>query len=435
MEKQENLPVVDFSKFLKVTGEDFIMMDDDLFEKYEMYCDFIQLATALPAGASTDSDFLCQQVLEDGELCEGDVELTLTEKPRQVRWRCESCSSEGAIINFEDSAWDNSKLSASEKKAFLTGYSALSGDMEYYYDKMYDFDEEMVADPLDDFEFYLNPYDPDGSRTGGPTSMMIEEMLNCDWEDPESPVFLRDDLPFSELEKCDFFYNTRQFLLTLQEAGEFELTRSQFLKRKAIRQLLENTRWPEGHIENLRKYKTHLDETDELSLHGIRLLVDIAGLTHQTDDHRYLLNEARQGLLKIENAGKLYRTLVSSYFKEMDMAYLGTSLEIPQLQYSIPFIIYQLTVHAKDWTPIDDLLPEILLFTVKVELDIMNMDGFNISDDLLSEDLFASLERFGLIETRRISEPDPDEPMNHPEQVRITPLLEKFIEFNLNNGN
>ncbi len=433
MEKKENMPVVDFSEFPTTSAEDFIMMDDELFELYEMYCDFIQLATALPAGASTESDFFCRQVQSDGERCEGNIEVTRTEQPTQVRWKCESCSYGGAIINFEDSAWDNSKLSDSEKQAFLTGYSAFSGDMDYYEDMMYDFSDDVDDDPFDNFEFYLNPYDPDGSRTGGPSSLMIEEMLNCNWEKPDSPVYLRDDLPYSVLQHCNFFYNARQFLLTLQKAGEFELTRNQFLKRKAVNLLLKQTRWPEGHIDNIRKYKEYIDETDELTLHGIRLLVDIAGLTHQTDDNRYLLNESRQDLLKEENSGKLYRTLVSAYFKEMDMAYLGTSLEIPQLQYSIPFIIYQLTVHAQNWTPIEDLLPEILLFSVKIELDLMNMDGIDISKDLLSEDLFASLERFCLVETRKVSEPDPDEPINHPDQLRITPLLEKFIEFNIDN--
>lgn len=431
MEKQENMQVVDFSEFPTTHAEDFLLMDDDRFELYEMYCDFIQLATALPSGASTNSDFFCQQVLKDGERCEGDIELSLTEQPSQVRWRCESCKNEGAIINFEETPWDNSRLSDSDKQAFVMGYSAFSGDMEYYDDMMFGYEDDGVGDFLDEFEFYLNPYDPDGSRTGGPTSLMIEEMLNCDWENPESPVYLRDDLPYSELSECDFFYNARQFLLTLQEAGEFELTRSQFLKRKDVNLLLERTRWPEGHIENIRSYKDHIDETDEIILHGIRLLVDIAGLTIQTDDNRYLLNEARRDLLKEENAGKLYRTLVSSYFKEMDIAYLGTSLELPHLQYSIPFIIYQLTIYARKWTPIEDLLPEILLYSVKVELDMMDMDGYNISDVMLTEDLFASLERFNLIETRRVSEPDPDEPINHPEQVRITPLLEKFIEFNI----
>lgn len=433
MEKKENKPVVDFSEFPTTSAEEFIMMDDELFELYEMYCDFIQLATSLPAGASTNSDFFCRQVLEDGELCDGNIEVAHTELPKQVHWKCESCGYGGAIINYEDSAWDNTNLSDNEKQAFLTSYSAFSGDMDYYDDMMYDVSEDEADNPFVDFEFYLNPYDPDGTETGGPTSQMIEKMLNYDWEEPGSPVYLRDTLPYSELQHCDFFYNARQFLLTLQKAGEFELTRNQFLKRKSVNLLLEQTRWPEGHLDNIRKYKEYIDETDELTIHGIRLLVDIAGLTQQTDDNRYLFNESKQDILKEDNAGKLYRTLVSAYFKEMDMAYLGTRLDIPQLQYSIPFIIYQLTVHAQDWTPIDDLLPEILLFSVKVELDLKNMDGINISEDLLSEDLFASLERFCLVETRRVSEPDPDDPINYPDQLRITPLLEKFTEFNLDN--
>lgn len=431
MKENEDVTVIDFADLPTVNDEEFLMMEDEALDQHEIYCDFIQLATSIPEGATIESDYHCLQVMDDGELCEGDIEVFRTSDPKQVRWRCISCGHKGAIINYEKSQWDNSELTESDKKAFITQYSLFSGDYDHYSDMLFGIDDELAEEPLHDFEYYLNPYDPGGYESGVPGSAVLEEMLNCDWKKPGSPVYLRDDLSWDELKECDFFYNARQFLVTLDEEGEFELTRNHFLKRKTVSLLLEKTRWPEGEIARLRKFNQYIDETDVWTLHGIRLLVDIAELTDPTDDNRYRLFEPRKDLLKKENAGKLYRTLFTANFKEMNMAFMGTQLEVPHLQHSIPFIIYQLISYARDWTLIDELILDIFLFSVKVELDVYDVDGFNISADILSEDLFASLERFGLVNTRRVSEPDPDEPIDHPDQVRITPLLEKFVEFNI----
>jgi hypothetical protein len=426
MEK-ENMPVIDFSEYPGPDTESFIWMPEEDFEQYEVFCEYIQLATSVPEGTNIESGFYCRMEMDDGELCDGTIEVTEIAEPRQIRWRCDDCSDMGAITNYEDSPWDNSLLSEKEKEMFLESFFSDIEGNDLFEDEFLDFYEEENTGPFTDFEYYLNPYDPDGKQTGGPASAQIEELIRCDWLDPESPVYLSADLPLSELEKSYFFYNARQFLLILQKDEAFRLTRNSNLKRKVVKLLLDNTRWPDNYVDNIIHYRKLPDETDVWLLHGVRVLLELAGIIER-DENVLVINDNYSHLLEEENAGQLYRMLFSVYFKEMNLGYLGSTFELPHLQYSIPFILYKLKELAKKWTPLEDLTPDILLFTVSLELNYEDVDSVSMASDLLYEDLFSALSRFGLLETRKSSAADRGA---YPDQVRITPLMESFLVFNV----
>lgn len=430
MEK-ENMPVIDFSDFPAPNTEAFIWMPEDEFEQYEIYCEYIQLGTSVPVETKVESGFYCRQEMPDGELCDGTIEVTQMKDPAQIRWGCRKCSDMGAIINFEDTVWDHSRLSEMEKELFLEDFfSDITGE-DIFEDEFFDLFEDESAGPFDDFEYFVNPYDPEGKQTGGPSSGVIEEMLHCNWNQPDSPVYLNGNLPLADLEKSFFYCNARQFLLTLQEDGVFPLNRSGFLKRKPVRRLIGQTRWPGDYIEQATRQTKRPDETDIWLLHGIRILLDLAGLIEQ-EDNAYRLNGEMLHMLDEANAGQLYRLLFSTYYKEMNLGYLGSTLELPHLQHSVPFILYKLQQLAKSWVPIEELMTEILLYPVSLELQFEDVDGSSLAYDLLHDDLFSSLNRFALVDTRKEGALiDPDDHTGYPDQIRITPLLEKFIEFNV----
>jgi hypothetical protein len=130
----------------------------------------------------------------------------------------------------------------------------------------------------------------------------------------------------------------------------------------------------------------------------------------------------------------------------MNLGYLGSSYEFPHLQYSVPFILYQLHDAARDWVPIEELVHDILLYSVKLELQFANGAGFDFdmemdldqemdqsSDmtlgmdlDFLNTDLFAPLERFALLETKSTSA-NSGSMNDSPDHVRVTELFYKFV--------
>lgn len=463
MEK-EKTTIIDISDFPDPLTEAFLFMPEDDEEEMDMYTEFIQLATSVPTGTKIESDIYCRKEMDDGELCEGTVDVMQIDLPKQVRWSCRRCGDKGALINYEGTMWDNTHLNDVEKELFLERFFTDFEAEDYWEDDpFYDFAGEELPGPLDDFEYYLNPYDPEGEYNGAPSSEEIIEMLERNWLLPDSPIYLKDSLTVDETEQSFFFYNARRFLMLLHTEGPFELTRAGQLKRHEVHRLLQEMRWPDGYIESIMTYKNgKLDETDVWLLHGIRVLLSLAGLVEDDEDEAInnvkgsdtessmliRFNEDHKDLVTDEFAGELYRQLFSTYFKDMNLGYLGSSFEFPHLQYSVPFILYQLHDVARDWVPIEELAHDILLYSVKLELQFAEGLGFDMdldmdvdmnsemdlsSDmtlgmdlDFLHTDLFAPLERFALLETKS-TVANSGSMNDSPDHVRVTELFYKFV--------
>ncbi|MGF1668876.1 MAG: hypothetical protein ACFCU6_00405, partial [Balneolaceae bacterium] len=73
--KEKELKIVDFTDFPDPASDTFMMMPEDEFEQYETCCDYIQMATLVPPGSKAESEFYCTCETEDGELCDGTVEI------------------------------------------------------------------------------------------------------------------------------------------------------------------------------------------------------------------------------------------------------------------------------------------------------------------------------------------------------------------------
>ena len=428
--KKANMTLIDVTEFPDPLTEAFIFMSDEEEEQMDIYCEFVQLGTSAPTGTKLNTGFYCRQEMEDGEFCDGAIDVTQIDLPKQVRWKCRRCGDTGALINYEGTMWDNSHLVDEEKERFIERFFAdIEGEDYWEDDFLFEFGEDLLPGPFDDFEYYLNPYDPDGEQSGGPSSERIKEMLECNWLRADSPIYLKGDLPKEDVEQSFFFYNARRFLILLNEEGTFPLSRTGNMKRKVVRRLLHKMRWPGEYIDNIRSYNTGmLDETDVWLLHGIRVLLTLSGLVLEEGDDAIEFNEDYEYLLEDENAGELYQLLFSTYFKDMNLGYLGSTFELPQLQYSVPFILYRLKEYAREWVSVEELIYDILLFTVKLELQFGEAGGIEIEQDLLHEDLFAALERFSVLESRPTSSSADPYDTGYPDQVRITSLFNQFVQ-------
>jgi len=430
MKEENDIRIIDFSEYPEPTGKNIMLMPDEEYDIYEAHCEYIQLGTSLSSGNRIKSGFYCQNETEDGELCEGDVEVYRIDIPKQVRWECLSCGDKGALINYEGTHVDNSHLMDEEKRAFLTKMlSDFSGE-DMFEDDFAFFDEE-DEDPLAEFEYYVNPYDPEGEKFGGLTTDQIEKMLTCDWTDPASPVYVTDKLSIDEVESSLYFYNCREFLRLLNEEGPFELTRSGLLRRNTINSLIKVMKWPEGYISNLRSMDKPIDEEDIWILHGVRILLEVSDLVLHDDNKIHFVKDQLH-LLENESAGELYQLLFSTYFKELDLGYFGSFFELPHLHHSVPFIFYKLIELAENWTPVDELLEEFLLFSVKIELETTApMEMENEKAHLIFTDILEPLEKFGLLESRTTRPPSDDlaDLFDYPDLVRIKPLFKKLIVF------
>ncbi|NBC26470.1 MAG: hypothetical protein GVY08_06395 [Bacteroidetes bacterium] len=427
--KNENMTIIDVSEFPDPVSEAFLFMPLEEEEQMDIYTEYVQLGTSVPAGTKLETGYYCRNEMEDGELCDGTIEITQIELPKQIRWTCRRCGDMGALVNYEETIWDKSHLGDDEKDRFLEQFFAdIEGEDYGEDDHFYGFGDN-ESGPLDDFEYYLNPYDPDGQQSGGPTSAEIREMLECNWLQPDSPIYLKGDLPKEEVEQSFFFYNARRFLLILNYDETFQLTRMGNLKRKVVRRLLEEMRWPDNYIENIRSYKNgKLDETDIWLLHGIRVLLTLSGLVQEDDENSTIrFNDDLEYLLEDKHAGELYRRLFSTYFKDMNLGYLGSTFEFPHLQHSVPFISYQLKKYAREWISVEELMHDILLFSVKLELQFSEEGSTEIEFDLLYEDLFAALKRFSLLDTRTTSSNGDLYNADYPDMVRVTSLYNKFV--------
>jgi len=427
--KKENMTIIDVSEFPDPVSEAFLFMPLEEEEQMDIYTEYVQLGTSVPAGTKLETGYYCRNEMEDGELCDGTIEITQIELPKQIRWTCRRCGDMGALVNYEETIWDKSHLGDDEKERFLEQFFADIEGEDYGEDDLFYGFGDNESGPLDDFEYYLNPYDPDGQQSGGPTSAEIREMLECNWLQPDSPIYLKGDLPKEEVEQSFFFYNARRFLLILNYDETFQLTRMGNLKRKVVRRLLEELRWPDNYIENIRSNKNgKLDETDIWLLHGIRVLLTLSGLVQEDDENSTIrFNDDLEYLLEDTHAGELYRRLFSTYFKDMNLGYLGSTFEFPHLQHSVPFILYQLKKYAREWISVEELMHDILLFSVKLELQFSEEGSTEIEFDLLYEDLFAALERFSLLDTRTTSSNGDLYNADHPDMVRVTSLYNKFV--------
>ncbi|MBM3323337.1 hypothetical protein FJY69_07665 [candidate division WOR-3 bacterium] len=281
----------------------------------------------------------------------------------------------------------------------------------------------------DDFVFL----DPEGRRvridmrpvTKEDLDHYINDLLHTDWESDNAPMVLRPDLQLADVGPTRMFDATRAFLRYLEEIGGAPLTGLGRMKRKVVAGLIERMSWAEEHIEPIRHIMKKVDEHDARPVEIVRVVCEVGGLVRKK---RSSILVTRKGLelCADSKAGLLYRHLFITLFHRVNLDFLYGSLPTPQLQWSVPVILWRLSLTAKDWLDMPHLMDETLLTQVRRELAAE--EPFPDHDQhVLVARVLKPLLWFGLLETE--GDPEHWRWLQHSARFRKTPLFDRFLQF------
>ncbi len=281
----------------------------------------------------------------------------------------------------------------------------------------------------DDFVFF----DPEGRRvrismrpvTKEDLDRYVNDLLNTDWESENAPIVLRPDQPLADVGQTRMFDATRTFLRYLEGIGAAPLTGLGWMKRKVVAGLLERIRWAEEYIEPIRPILKHVNEYDAKPIEIVRVVCEVGGLVRKK---RNSILVTRKGLelCSDSKAGLLYRHLFITLFHRVNLDFLYGGLPTPQLQWSVPVILWRLSLKAKDWLDMPRLMDETLLTQVRRELAAEQAFP-NHDQHLLVARVLKPLLWFGLLETE--GDPEHWRRLRHSARFRKTPLFDRFLQF------
>jgi|AntRauTorcE11898_2_1112593.scaffolds.fasta_scaffold04520_3 hypothetical protein len=427
----EEKHIFDLSRCPHPMSEEFVLMDDDLFYECDKYQEYTQRATAAGSGQKNNSTIPCQHITEEGNHCNGTVQLKRLDVPKEIHWKCQKCGDHGAVINFEDTYWDLSHLSAEEKEQFLNQQyddlwtdNPLDAELDSIFEEMDDNELEELA-KLPFHQLYPQFFE----EVIGLSEHAFARLFSSDWKQPGAPLYIRDDISFKEASQSLFFYNARSFLQLLAEQGSFTATQAGNLKRKTVEELTVACRWPDGYLEKIHEYNKVINEKDVWLLHKIRVLLDLAGLI-QEKKGAFLPVKKRLHLADKEHAGKLFQLLFCTYFIKMNMAYRASSFA-EYLQDGLPYSFYRLHQQSAEWASPENLYELMLLPADRMEIESgLDSSGYNPGISTLEYSLLKPLAQFGILEKRQTGKTDLFG-LKKNSEFRKTPLFDKVIEFNI----
>jgi len=250
-------------------------------------------------------------------------------------------------------------------------------------------------------------------------------LCEANWQDPNGPLRLNRQLLSADLQNADFFQNTRQFLLALQEQGQTAATASGNLNRAFVRHMLDRVALSALERETILRVNKVLNEQDVWVLHLSRVVSEAAGLVASRSK---LFKPTKEGtaLLAEDRAGELYHMLFIAYFRKFNLHYDFHLRNVPGIQQSMPAILWRLGDVLEDWRPVRDLAPQLLLPRVLQQLREAMVSQYDKEEWIFSGYVLEPLRDFGLIERRSKS----DWPaITEKDSVRVTRLWKKFISF------
>ena len=254
----------------------------------------------------------------------------------------------------------------------------------------------------------------------------IAQLLKADWNAPNSPIQLADDLSYEEVKHVFFFNQCRQFLRLIDENKGAPLTAMGNLNRAYVAQMMEKLDW-------LRRYMAPLvdlgickvfNEQDVRPLEVLHGVCDYGKLIYKRRNRVFLTSRGRE-LLADSQAGRLYRLFFLTLFQQFDLNILSGYRETPFVQDSMAVILWRLQLVASDWATAEKLTSEVFLYSVTEQVRaVSSLPG--VETDVLASQVLEPLTWFGLLEC--------DQPLErwlHREKAkyRKTPLFDRFLTF------
>lgn len=255
----------------------------------------------------------------------------------------------------------------------------------------------------------------------------IAQLLDADWNAPNSPIQLADDLTLDEVKHVLFFDQARQFLRLMDENKGAPLTATGNLNRAYVAQMMEKLDWIRRYMDPLKRggLCKKYDEGDVMPLEVLHGVCEFAKLIHKRRSRAYVTSRGRD-LCTDAKAGSLYRLLFLTLFREFSLDYISGYRETPLVQSTIAVILWRLQMVASDWIAADRLPREVFLTRVLEQADAAA--GLpDMATTILRHEVLEPLIWFGLLEC------DHDEEVYHgPDAVlkyRKTPLFDRFLSF------
>lgn len=267
----------------------------------------------------------------------------------------------------------------------------------------------------------------DLSESDGPAAryLFLGGLLLADWEQPESPLRLRTDLTFAEVEHASQFQNARILLRMLAEGGGAPATAAGNLNREFAGRMLEAMVMPGISRESTRRFNKVINEADVRDLQLLREVCQFGGLIARRKKHFRVTARGRE-LLADEEAGSLYRHLFLTFFRKMDLRSLFPFRDVPGIQTTLGVILWRLDSIGQTWTPVRSLAEMVLLPPVLDELRATMVSEFETEEWILAGYVLEPLLDFGLIEREKGSQwPG----VGEKDVIRLTPLWRRFLQF------
>jgi len=257
----------------------------------------------------------------------------------------------------------------------------------------------------------------------GLSPVQIGNLIYCDWDDEPGAVSLNEELSVEDIEGARMFYNARFFLKTALEADGVKATQAGNLNRKFVVRMLDGFHWPAKFEPGWWHCFKAPNEQSFAHLHILRVVLTMAGLLHRQKGHFQVTRRA-QKLLADHRAGSLYARLFKTYFRKFNIGYLDYGARSGELQHTIGFSFYMISVHGDQWQQENPLIERLMLPLVRDLLEIPGLPDAPIW--AVRNRVVEPLESFGLLERRNVGQ---DEPYIGPFEIRKTPLFDKFLTF------
>jgi len=255
----------------------------------------------------------------------------------------------------------------------------------------------------------------------------IAQLLKADWNAPDSPIQMADDLSLDDVKHVLFFAQARQFLRLMDENKGAPLTATGNLNRAYVAQMMEKLDWLRRHMAPLVELGVCkvFNEDDVRPLCVIHGVCEYGRLVYKRRNRTFVTSKGRE-LLPDAQAGRLCRHLFLTLFQRFDLNYLSISWETPFVQDSMAVILWRLQLVAREWAAADQLTREVFLYSVSDQIKAAS-PWPTAEADVLTDQVLEPLTWFGLLEC--------DQPLHRWERrdkakYRKTPLFDRFLTFN-----
>lgn len=250
--------------------------------------------------------------------------------------------------------------------------------------------------------------------------------LRYEWNTPGSPIQFDSGLALERLKRSRAFNDIRSLLLAVVEADGVKATTSGNFNRKFVETMVDPLLTPEEK-EHLLRYNKVLNEPDFYQLHEARIVAQAASLLVK---RKGIIRVAKkhQSLLEDAKAGALFTRLFNAYFCKYNIGYrYRYGMDVDWIQHQIRFLLYPLSLKARQWIEVGRLHEEILHPLALEDLQRqLSQQTFMKSSDVIERYFVRPLHRWGLLEVQW----GEDAYFPKPKKIRISTLFGQFIQFN-----